>query len=167
MNKSRVIFILFISFLGASISLNGMPPLLDIFKEDFQKKGEISENQLFLTTMLRCSAASFFMIGGDDPEIKNLGDWFRNAAFGMAVIIEEENEDFFKEPIEIDKENQSLIDEYLENYQIEGFNWYKKEGMPSNPSVEEIFSDFFKQDMSYCVEIYEKFNPDDAEIIND
>tara|TARA_B100001559_G_C16321858_1_gene539160 strand:+ start:99 stop:317 length:219 start_codon:yes stop_codon:yes gene_type:complete len=40
-----------------------------------------------------------------------------------------------------------------------GFDWYKKKGMPSEPELTDIYSDFFNKDMIYCVEINEEFGP--------
>ena len=77
-----------------SFQTMAMQSLEELYKEHSAKeKADLYRNQYFLETMLRWSAASFYMVGGDDPEIDNLGDFFRNMAFGFAVIIDAKEKD--------------------------------------------------------------------------
>ena len=147
----------FLIFLFMSFQTMAMQSLEELYKEHSAKeKADLYRNQYFLETMLRCSAASFYMVGGDDPEIDNLGDFFRNMAFGFAVIIDAKEKDGKKTQEEVRNENQILIDEYFKKYEDEGYIWYEENGYPEEDTEpSELFSEFFKNDMKYCADIYE------------
>ena len=154
---SKIIFFLIINF---SFYIFSMPSLEEIMDEGIENN-DITEEQVLLTMMLRCAAGSYFLIGGDQPDKDDLGDWFKDIAFGMGVVVSEQKGTLDKTAGDIREENQKYIDEYFKNYQIDGFNLYKQKGLPNNPKFEDIYSEFFNKDMIYCVEFYEKFGPDE------
>ena len=158
MTKLKVFFLIVFS-----LSLLSMPLLEEIMDEGFESD-DITEEEVLHTVLLRCSAASYFLIGGNQQNKTDLGDYFKDIAFGMGVVVSKQKGTLNKTAGEITQENQELIDEYFEYYQLEGFNWYKKKGFPSDPKVTDLYSDFFNKDMVYCVEIYEKHGPKDDNI---
>ena len=155
MKQLKVFFLIIFS-----ISLLSMPSLEEIMGEGFESN-DITEEEVLHIILLRCSAASYFLIGGNQQKETDLGDYFKDVAFGMGVVVSGQKGTLDKTAGEIEKENQELIDEYFEYYQLEGFNWYQEQGSPSDPKMTDIYSDFFNKDMVYCVEIYEKYGPKD------
>ena len=155
----KIYSILFLFIACFSFNAFTMPSLEKIMGEGFESD-DITEEQVLHTILLRCSAASYFLIGGDQQDNPDdLGDYFKEVAFGMGVIVSGQLGTMDKTAGEIREENQKLIDKYYENYKEEGFDWYKKKGMPSEPELTYIYSDFFNKDMIYCVEINEEFGP--------
>ena len=56
--------------------------------------------------------------------------------------------------LEDDAKNTIWYDEYVKD----GLKWYKKYGLPNDQSKpSELFSDFFKNDMILCMDIYDAF----------
>ena len=102
------------------------------------------------------------MIGGDNPDVKGLGDYFRDLAFGFAFMLDEEKYSGNKTKAEIEKENNLLIKKYYDQYSNESMEWFKKNKFPDkNSKPSELFSDFFKNDMILCMDIYDAFEGKD------
>ena len=164
-NKIRSFNITLCIFAALTISTNlpGMQSLDTIFKDYLENKFEpYAENQFRLEATLRCSAGSFFLIGGDNPDAKGLGDYFRDLAFGFAFMLDEEKYSGNKTKAEIEKENNFLIKKYYDQYSNESMEWFKKNKFPDkNSKPSELFSDFFKNDMILCMDIYDAFEGKD------
>ena len=74
----------------------------------------------------------------------------------MFSIIDAKEKDGKKTQEEVRNENQILIDEYFKKYEEEGYIWYEENGYPEEDTEpSELFSEFFKNDMKYCADIYE------------
>ena len=159
LGSSRTLTLLVVMTFFVSAKVNSMQSLGNIFEDYMQNKFEpYAENEFRLNATLRCSSASFFMIGGGNPEVDGLGDYFRDLAFEYAFMLDEEKYKGDKTKEDIEEDNNFLIKKYYDEYVKDGLKWYKKYGLPNDQSKpSELFSDFFKNDMILCMDIYDAF----------
>jgi len=151
----------FIFFVSLSANLQSMQLLEEIMEEGFNNT-DISEEEVFLTIMQRCSAASFYLNEKGETEAEVLRKFFKRIAFGMAVVLDVEKGDGTKTKEEVELENTNLIEEYIKNYKNENDAWFNKNGLSANPNLNptEYFSEFFNKDMVYCIDFYDRMNSD-------
>ena len=149
----------FIFFISLSTNLQSMQSLEEIMEEGFNNT-DISEDEVFLTIMQRCSAASFYLNEKGETDAEIVKNFFKKVAFGMAVVIDVEKGDGTKTKEEVGLDNTNIIDEYITQYKLEDIAWFNENDFPtsSNSNPTEYFSDFFNRDMVYCLDFYEKMN---------
>ena len=149
----------FILFISLSANLQSMQSLEEIMEEGFNNT-EISEDEVFLTIMQRCSAASSYLNEKGETDAEIVKDFFKRVAFGMAVVIDVEKGDGTKTKEEVESDNTNIIEEYITQYKLKDIAWFNENDFPtsSNSNPTEYFSDFFNRDMVYCLSFWEKWN---------
>ena len=152
-------YMFFIFFISLSTNLQSMKSLEEIMEEGFNNT-DISEDEVFLTIMQRCSAASFYLNEKGETDAEIVKDFFKKVAFGMAVVVDVEKGDGTKTKEEVELDNTNIIEEYITQYKLKDIAWFNENDFPTSPSSNptEYFSDFFNRDMVYCLDFYEKMN---------
>ena len=115
--------------------------LYDYFDKNPYASDE-SELDLFLYSSDKCSAITFLSIGGDNPDVEDIGDTFMNQAYSIRKIKSPE--------VDIDtrlRNTQDSIQKYFKEYEAHFLDFRKK------TNSEELFSDLMKSDLKFCLEI--------------
>ena len=119
-----------------------------IMEEGFNNT-DISEDEVFLTIMQRCSAASFYLNEKGETDAEIVKDFFKKVAFGMAVVVDVEKGDGTKTKEEVELDNTNIIEEYITQYKLKDIAWFNENDFPasSNSNPTEYFSDFFNREL--------------------
>lgn len=117
--------------------------LYDYFDKNPYASDE-SELDLFLYSSDKCSAITFLSIGGDNPDVEDIGDTFMNQAYSIRKIKSPE--------VDIDtrwRNTQDSIQKYFKEYEAHFLDFRKR------TNSEELFTDLMKSDLKFCLEILE------------
>jgi hypothetical protein len=139
-NMKKLLALLLLSPLVVSEELES---LYDYFDKNPYASDE-SELDLFLYSSDKCSAITFLSIGGDNPDVEDIGDTFMNQAYSIRKIKSPE--------VDIDtrwRNTQDSIQKYFKEYEAHFLDFRKK------TNSEELFSDLMKSDLKFCLEILE------------
>ena len=115
--------------------------LYDYFDKNPYASDE-SELDLFLYSSDKCSAITFLSIGGDNPDVEDIGDTFMNQAYSIRKIKSPE--------VDIDtrwRNTQDSIQKYFKEYEAHFLDFRKR------TNSEELFTDLMKSDLKFCLEI--------------
>tara|TARA_Y100000766_G_C18672214_1_gene490568 strand:+ start:309 stop:746 length:438 start_codon:yes stop_codon:yes gene_type:complete len=126
---------------------------LSTFDEFFssEKANAMSSHELTIYSLEKCSALSFISIGGDNPDVYDLGDYFLEIS--LAYKIEEESE--INE--EVHQENTlQTIQVYFKEYEAHINEYLKTE--PDQP-----FSELMREDLEFCMYVYEVISGETGE----
>ena len=125
--------------------------LYDYFDKNPYASDE-SELELFLYSSDKCSAITFLSIGGDNPDVEDIGDKFMYQAYSIRKIKSPE--------VDIDarwRNTQDSIQKYFKEYEAHFLDFRKR------TNSEELFSDLMKSDLKFCLEILEAMADEGAE----
>ena len=125
--------------------------LYDYFDKNPYASDE-SELDLFLYSSDKCSAITFLSIGGDNPDVEDIGDKFMYQAYSIRKIKSPE--------VDIDarwRNTQDSIQKYFKEYEAHFLDFRKR------TNSEELFSDLMKSDLKFCLEILEAMADEGAE----
>ena len=115
--------------------------LYDYFDKNPYASDE-SELDLFLYSSDKCSAITFLSIGGDNPDVEDIGDTFMNQAYSIRKIKSPE--------VDIDtrwRNTQDSIQKYFKEYEAHFLDFRKR------TNSDELFTDLMKSDLKFCLEI--------------
>ena len=117
--------------------------LYDYFDKNPYASNE-SELDLFVYSSDKCSAITFLSIGGDNPEVEDVGDMFLNQSYSIRKI---------KSPdIDMDtrwRNTQDSIQTYFKEYEAHFLDFRNR------TQSEELYSELMKSDLKFCLEILE------------
>ena len=115
--------------------------LYDYFDKNPYASNE-SELDLFVYSSDKCSAITFLSIGGDNPEVEDVGDMFLNQSYSIRKI---------KSPdIDMDtrwRNTQDSIQTYFKEYEAHFLDFRNR------TQSEELYSELMKSDLKFCLEI--------------
>ena len=134
----KLLALLFLSPLVVSEELES---LYDYFDKNPYASDE-SELDLFLYSSDKCSAITFLSIGGDNPDVEDIGDKFMYQAYSIRKIKSPE--------VDIDtrwRNTQDSIQKYFKEYEAHFLDFRKR------ANSDELFTDLMKSDLKFCLEI--------------
>ena len=136
----KLIALLLLSPLVASGEIES---LYDYFDKNPYASNE-SELDLFVYSSDKCSAITFLSIGGDNPEVEDVGDMFMNQSYSIRKI---------KSPnVDMDtrwRNTQDSIQTYFKQYEAHFLDFRNR------TQSEELYSELMKSDLKFCLEILE------------
>ena len=144
----KLLALLFLSPLVVSEELES---LYDYFDKNPYASDE-SELDLFLYSSDKCSAITFLSIGGDNPDVEDIGDKFMYQAYSIRKIKSPE--------VDIDarwRNTQDSIQKYFKEYEAHFLDFRKR------TNSEELFTDLMKSDLKFCLEILAAMTDEGAE----
>lgn len=127
--------------LSALVNGEELESLYDYFDKNPYASDE-SELDLFLYSSDKCSAITFLSIGGDNPDVEDIGDTFMNQAYSIRKIKSPE--------VDIDtrwRNTQDSIQKYFKEYEAHFLDFRKR------TNSDELFTDLMKSDLKFCLEI--------------
>ena len=111
-----------------------------------EQANAMSPAELTIFSLEKCSAITFISIGGDNPEVEDVGDIFLETAFVYRVDTEPDMD------WEVHQENNlQTTQKYFKEYQSHFLDFSEL-----NPG--EAFSDLMKEDLKFCIGMYEIIN---------
>lgn len=134
----KILALLLLSPLVVSEELES---LYDYFDKNPYASDE-SELDIFLYSSDKCSAITFLSIGGDNPDVEDIGDTFMNQAYSIRKIKSPE--------VDIDtrwRNTQDSIQKYFKEYEAHFLDFRKR------ANSDELFTDLMKSDLKFCLEI--------------
>lgn len=114
-----------------------------------EKASSMNSAELTIYSLEKCSAVTFFSIGGDNPEIEDVGDIFLMTALAYRIDLEPEIND----AVHMDN-NLKTVQKYFKEYE-----YYYSDSAINNS--DEFFPDLMKSDLKFCVGVFEIINGDE------
>ena len=114
-----------------------------------EKASSMNSAELTIYSLEKCSAVTFFSIGGDNPEIEDVGDIFLMTALAYRIDLEPEIND----AVHMDN-NLETVQKYFKEYE-----YYYSDSAINNS--DEFFPDLMKSDLKFCVGVFEIINGDE------
>lgn len=114
-----------------------------------EKASSMNSAELTIYSLEKCSAVTFFSIGGDNPEIEDVGDIFLMTALAYRIDLEPEIND----AVHMDN-NLKTVQKYFKEYE-----YYYSDSAIANS--DEFFPDLMKSDLKFCVGVFEIINGDE------
>lgn len=111
-----------------------------------EKASSMNSAELTIYSLEKCSAVTFFSIGGDNPEIEDVGDVFLMTALAYRIDLEPEIND----AVHMDN-NLKTVQKYFKEYE-----YYYSDSAIANS--DEFFPDLMKSDLKFCVGVFEIIN---------
>lgn len=111
-----------------------------------EKASSMNSAELTIYSLEKCSAVTFFSIGGDNPEIEDVGDVFLMTALAYRIDLEPEIND----AVHMDN-NLKTVQKYFKEYE-----YYYSDSAINNS--DEFFPDLMKSDLKFCVGVFEIIN---------
>lgn len=140
----KLLALLFLSPLVVSEELISLD---DFFSSE--KASSMNSAELTIYSLEKCSAVTFFSIGGDNPEIEDVGDIFLMTALAYRIDLEPEIND----AVHMDN-NLKTVQKYFKEYE-----YYYSDSAIDNS--DEFFPDLMKSDLKFCVGVFEIINGDE------
>lgn len=113
-----------------------------------EQANAMSSAELTIYSLEKCSAITFISIGGDNPEVEDVGDVFLETAFIFRV---DNNQDIDWETHQ--ENNLQSTQKYFKEYEA---HWSKFSELNSG----ELFTELMKEDLKFCMGMYEIINSD-------
>ena len=111
-----------------------------------EKASSMNSAELTIYSLEKCSAVTFFSIGGDNPEIEDVGDVFLMTALAYRIDLEPEIND----AVHMDN-NLKTVQKYFKEYEY----YYCDSAINHS---DEFFPDLMKSDLKFCVGVFEIIN---------
>ena len=111
-----------------------------------EKASSMNSAELTIYSLEKCSAVTFFSIGGDNPEIEDVGDIFLMTALAYRIDLEPEIND----AVHMDN-NLKTVQKYFKEYEY----YYSDYAIAKS---DEFFPDLMKSDLKFCVGVFEIIN---------
>ena len=113
-----------------------------------EQANAISSAELTIYSLEKCSAITFISIGGDNPEVEDIGDVFLETAFIYRVDNDQDID------WEVHQENNlQSTQKYFKEYET---HWSKL----SESNSGELFTELMKEDLKFCMRMYEIIDGD-------
>lgn len=113
-----------------------------------EQANAMSSAELTIYSLEKCSAITFISIGGDNPEVEDIGDVFLETAFIYRVDNDQDID------WKVHQENNlQTTQKYFKEYKA---HWSKF----SESNSDELFTELMKEDLKFCMRMYEIIDGD-------
>ena len=123
--------------------------IMDFIGSPEAKEMEIAERALFAVE--KCSALTFISIGGDNPDVEDVGDIFLQRAFKERMDAEPEIDPRIH--LEV---TRTSIQNYFEEYQQHAESYLDER------TDDDLFSELMKDDLEFCIGAYKMISPQES-----